>query len=334
MSAETREWLSTNTLIGFTEKRGNAWHYRAGDDNHFAGAVPLQTVEERLFAWEPEAAPLQVTLANGTTLTDHSRKVIVRPDTEQVLGIFKNSYQPHGYQQWLVQHVADIVDSGDLQIGSAGLLRGGAVAWVQFELPETMQVAGVAFRPFITSATSLDGSLATTYTKGAQIVVCDNTLTGALADGKASGTQAKRKHTSKSLTNIQQVRDQLGILVATTEDLMAEIDALAHETVSDKIWTRFLDSVAKVDPKDSIRSRNLAERKREALQTLWTKDERVAPWAGTAYGVVAAMNTYGQHVAHVRGMSRPERNMLNMVTGEYDKTDNETLRVLRAVATA
>lgn len=29
MSAETLEWLNTQTLIGYTERRGNAWHYRA-----------------------------------------------------------------------------------------------------------------------------------------------------------------------------------------------------------------------------------------------------------------------------------------------------------------
>ena len=56
MSQETPEWLNTNTLIGFTEKRGHAWHYRAevqGDQsNHYPGAVPIEDVRRRLFPWE------------------------------------------------------------------------------------------------------------------------------------------------------------------------------------------------------------------------------------------------------------------------------------------
>lgn len=36
MSKETLQHLNTNTLIGFTDKRGHAWHYRAADGSGFA----------------------------------------------------------------------------------------------------------------------------------------------------------------------------------------------------------------------------------------------------------------------------------------------------------
>jgi len=45
MSQETMEWLHTMTRIGFTEKRGAAWHGRADQPNHFPGAVPMSEVE-------------------------------------------------------------------------------------------------------------------------------------------------------------------------------------------------------------------------------------------------------------------------------------------------
>ena len=31
MSQETLAWLNTNVLVGFTDKRGIAWHYRASE---------------------------------------------------------------------------------------------------------------------------------------------------------------------------------------------------------------------------------------------------------------------------------------------------------------
>lgn len=34
---------------------------------------------------------------------------------------------------------------------------------------------------------------------------------------------------------------------------------------------------------------------------LWYYNVRVAPWRGTAYGVLQAANTYNQHEATVRG---------------------------------
>ena len=48
-------------------------------------------------------------------------------------------------------------------------LRGGAVAWVQVKMADTLSVAGVEFRPFLTATTSMDGSIATTYQIGAQV---------------------------------------------------------------------------------------------------------------------------------------------------------------------
>jgi hypothetical protein len=43
------------------------------------------------------------------------------------------------------------------------------VAWVQVKMADTLSVAGVEFRPFLTATTSMDGSIATTYQIGAQV---------------------------------------------------------------------------------------------------------------------------------------------------------------------
>ncbi len=63
MSRESLTWLNRNTLIGFTTKRGTAWHSRArhqGDEpNHYPGPIPVSDVKRRLFGWEPVRAPLR-----------------------------------------------------------------------------------------------------------------------------------------------------------------------------------------------------------------------------------------------------------------------------------
>ncbi|HHT13129.1 MAG TPA: DUF932 domain-containing protein [Propionibacterium sp.] len=64
------------------------------------------------------------------------------------------------------RNVEAVLDDDDLQVGSAGLLRGGAQGWVQIEAEATQMVEGVEHRPFLTAATSMDGSLATTYGVG------------------------------------------------------------------------------------------------------------------------------------------------------------------------
>lgn len=55
MSRETLNWLNTNTLIGFTDKLGHAWHWRAqeqdGTSNHYPGPIPVTDVQDRVFGW-------------------------------------------------------------------------------------------------------------------------------------------------------------------------------------------------------------------------------------------------------------------------------------------
>lgn len=346
MSAETSQWLNTQTLIGFTDKRGHAWHYRAdaqGDEpNHYRGPVPVPDVARRLFAWDATSRPLSVALptddltaADGIDDTGQAityapvpdRQAIVRSDTGAVLGLFSTGYSIHQYREWLLDTVASILDDS-LSIGSAGLLKGGAVAWVSVEVPDTITTPeGVAFRPNLLACTSHDGSLATTFQRVVTNVVCDNTMSAALAE---QGQRVKVRHSRYSKLRLGEARQALAIVHTIAEDFAADVARLANTTVTDRQWAAFLDAHAPV-PAEVGRSKTTAERKREALGRLWNHDARVSPWRATAWGVVQAVNTYVHHEQIVRGAERAERNMLRAVDGGVDQLDTGTLATLHSV---
>ncbi|PSL04111.1 phage/plasmid-like protein (TIGR03299 family) [Haloactinopolyspora alba] len=333
MSQETSTWLNTQTLIGYTDKRGTAWHYRAeeqGDEsNHYPGPVPVADVRRRLFDWtaiEGEISASALTPDGVLSMTDPDRKAIMRSDTSAILGIFKSGYRIHQYDEWLVHNVETLLDA-DLAVGSAGLLKGGAVAWVQVEMADTLKTEGVEYRPFLTAATSMDGSMATTYQTGVQVVVCDNTLSAALGE---SANRVKVKHSVNSLRKIGDVRDALGIVHAVADDFAEQVEALTRQTVTDDQWSRFLAAHVG-DGGDSKRGQSIADRKAGELRRLYNHDERVAPWRGTAFGVLSAVNTHTHHMGTVRGASRAERNMERAISGGVDKLDADTLRLLATV---
>jgi phage/plasmid-like protein (TIGR03299 family) len=352
MSQETSTWLNRNTLIGFTDKRGHAWHYRAADQgeepNHYPGPVPVADVKRRLFAWEAQSRPVYTFVpvldanASWDALDDDGkpfrlveipgRQAITREDgdTPDVLGIFADGYERHQYADWLVDSVATILDDG-LAIGSAGLLKRGGVAWVSVEVPETITTPeGVAFRPNLIAATSHDGSLSTTYQRVVTNVVCDNTMSAALAE---RDQRIKIRHSRYSKLRMAEARDALAIVHTIAADFAAEVAALAAETVTPRTWAAFLDEWSPM-PEEKGRGRTVAEAKREGLGKLWNHDERVAPWSGTAWGVVQAVNTWTHHEQGVRGASRAERNMLRAVEGGADTLDGGTLATLRKVQVA
>ena len=205
MSKETLEHLNLNTLIGNTDQRGTAWHYRAelqGDEsNHYPGPIPVPDVRRRLFQWAAESRRLAVeTPATVTTMTHLNpdgypmrwaivadRQAICRSDDTRgtPMGIFKPGYLMHQYEEWLLTTVANILDD-TLSISSAGLLRDGAIAWVEVSVPETITTPeGFDFRPKLLATTSHDGSIATTFKRTITATVCDNTRAMALAERTA-----------------------------------------------------------------------------------------------------------------------------------------------------
>lgn len=355
MSKETIAWLNTQTLIGNTDKRGTAWHYRAEDQgdesNHYPGPIPVADVERRLFAWEAISRPSFTTVPSSieeaTGVDDDGQPYkliliegeqrIVRSDTGAVMGpAFKAGYRMHQYREWLLSNVATILDD-DLGISSAGLLKGGAVAWVEVSVPDSIETPqGVTFRPNLLAATSFDASVATCYGRKVTDTVCDNTMAGALGE---KDQKIKFKHTRYSTLKAGQAREALAMVYSLADDYMAQLAALEAIKVTPTQFSKFVDKLVLTDSTGKVRewkdlegrSKTMASNKRDGLVRLYNHDLRVAPWAGTAIGVVKAVNTFVHHEGIVRGADRAERNMLSTIEGKFDSLDQDTLNLLTSV---
>lgn len=333
MSQETMEWLNLYTLIGFTEKRGNAWHYRRElqgiESNHYVGPVPVDDVLRRLFNFEVVDSPIYLRRASGEYVEIPGRKAVVRDDNSIVLGIFKAGYQGHQYQEWLLENVADILDD-ELGIGSAGLLRNGGQAWVSVEVPDNIVTPeGVEFRPNLLATTSFDGTIATTFKRVRTDVVCDNTREMALGE---QGQMFKVKHTKYSGYRIHDAREALQIVHQMSAEFSEEVANLCAWKVSDEQFLRHLQIMVPINDELSKVAITKGENKRGEIVQLYNNDPRVAPWKGTAFGVSSAYNTWRQHFGTIRkGVPRQVRNMENLINGKTGNEDAEVLRVLADV---
>jgi phage/plasmid-like protein (TIGR03299 family) len=255
-----------------------------------------------------------------------NRKAIIRDDSYEVLGVPSSRYTPHQYDDVLLSAVSNILDD-DLSIGSAGVLKGGAIAFVQVEMPENVKGAGgVEFRPNLLATTSFNGSIATTYKRTVTIVVCDNTRDAALReDGEAYTV----RHTANSSLRLQDARTALKVVHTMADDFQRELEALLSQKVTDKQYEKFVAKYVPTPTKDAQQAVTRAENTRSILRNLWTNDERVTPWKGTAYGVLQAVNTYRHHFRPTRGGTvLAERNYLDALTGKTGAADIEALKVL------
>jgi phage/plasmid-like protein (TIGR03299 family) len=364
MSAETPDYLRNNILVGFTDTRGDAWWNSRGmtnwggvdmsvdsngESNHYGGAIPIEDVRRRIFNWSAERLPIYVpNLSGGMDDPEYvaipDRIAIARSDTGTVMGIFKDGYVVHQYDEWLMQNIATILDD-DLAIGSVGILQNGAVGWVSVEVPENIVTPeGVEFRPNLFGVTSHNGTMATMFKRCVTNIVCDNTLNCARNE---AGQEIKVKHTKNSGFRIQNARDALAVIHSASDDFAAEVAELSKVKVTGPAFSRFLDLWSPV-PQDSEtetankRAVTLSENRRSALTNLWKSDPRVAPWNGNVWGIVQAVNTFDQHLSSVhtggeenvtaKQNARWQRSIFSAVNGDLDKRTNDVIGMALAAA--
>jgi phage/plasmid-like protein (TIGR03299 family) len=363
MSKETLTWLNQNVLIGNTDKRGHAWHYKAseqgGEPNHYPGFIPVHDVERRLFAFDPVAAPaaflkpitpadfplhkatgghpdnvIKVASDAGVqyyrVVVDEEHQAIVDPDNDIAFQYPTTDYRIHNYREWLLKNVATVLDA-DLGITSAGLLRRRAQAWVEISVPENIETPeGVVFRPLILAWTSLDSTLATNYGRRINETVCDNTLHARIGE---PGETVSFRHTAGSLDRVGEVRAALGIIYDAADTFSQQVHELCSVKVTDRQWQKVLDALCPTDGKEG-RGLSIVTNKREKLGSLYTSDPRCAPWKGTKFGVVQTANTFNLHHATIRnthGGARAERNQLKIISGQVDKVDQYVAAIVDEV---
>jgi phage/plasmid-like protein (TIGR03299 family) len=346
MSKETITWLRENIRVGYTDERGPAWHAADNgayltDGTHFPGAVPLDEVQRILAVPFVEGDIQSVyidTEGNRQVATDPTRKTIISADDGWIHGIFSTGYQIHGFQTWLLDQVAAVLDQGkgELGIASVGRLSHRSVAFMQAKLEGSgMEVGGYGFVPFIHAAGSLNGSLASTYGTGIEGIVCDNTMHAANA---AAITRLKVKSTKNSAGRLGEIRAALGLVYQAGEEFIRDAGLLQSVEVTQKDFAAWLDEMVTIpapDPKSSTGGAKFtnATKYRETLEAMWAHDPKVKPWAGTAFGVLQLVNTYDTWTRNVSGADggRMERVLINAATGKQDTADTVALQRLDAV---
>jgi phage/plasmid-like protein (TIGR03299 family) len=348
MSKETLKFLRDNVRYGFTEEIGPAWwadEDHMSDGSHFNGPVPEDEVYKLLDVRLVSGPSTSVfTGSNGERIpvNDSTRQQIIRVLTDdsgneygETLGVFKSGYQIHGYNEWINKLMRDVLDS-DLQTSCAALLRKGAVAFHQVRLPDTYEVAGFGFVPNFTAATSCDGSMASIGFTGIDAACCDNTFDIARNNALTSFAQ---KHTKNSPSNIGEIRNKLGLVLKAGEDFAEMADEFLKVDVSEKDFSLWLDEIVPMPEAKTTkgggpgRGYTMAETKRDQLTQLWTSDAKVAPWAGTKFGILQLDNTWRTWNRGVHGADggRMERNLLNLVKGETAEADRFALDALDRV---
>ena len=341
-------------IIGNTDKR-NGWIGQTdGSLPTFPGPIPVAEVERLLFNWEAISVPtgnfipcskkdadIFIPIGTDGVMTPVKIAVtqgaqgIVRSDDFTELGRHKASYRIHDYKTWLIRYISNVLQD-TLRILSALTLKNGAQAAVEIGLDETMHdgKSGLDFWPFLLCTTSMDGSIATSYSAFNRILKCDNMFTALKAEARNANRQFKIKHTSQSMSvdTISGVRQALSILDQSATNMTDYVHELIAIKLTRTNWLDVLEIIEPPAPEGASKAKvTKTENRREAIDAVYSSDPMSMDWMGTAFGAVQAFNTYRHHYEPVRSVSRLERVYDKAIRGEFIDSDSLMLSAVGRV---
>jgi len=276
--------------------------------------------------WTVQRGVVRYATARGENLAMQDMPeshVLFRSDSKAPLGIVSSRYQVVQPGD-VLEFFRDLTESNGYTLNTAGTLFDGKRFWALASIGDEAEVVkGDKVGGYMLLSSSCDGTLATAARFTTVRVVCNNTLTMAMA----ACPEVSIRHTTRF--DNQSVKQELGLAHNHFEDTMKVFERLAQVEVSvataeDLIATVLVDkrmSLGK-DPKNS--------KPYQDIMGLFNGQALGASMVGnTAWALVNSVTEYVDH--HARAKTDSHR-MSSAWFGRGDELKNEVLR--RAVKAA
>lgn len=295
-----------------------AWHnlgHVVRDENVTAEQLLVLGGADYPIFRSPIRADVQAPVAKGSPIEIVHE--IVDPNTTNICRLNPESGIPEilgqaspNYPLWSNRDVflgfADrIIDDAKPTASTCVVLRGGRQCVMSFELPEGIQVGGMAdfdeqARVWIVVDTSYDQKSPTTAHISTIRPVCINTLRAGRAQGFASYVVRKTKNAD---LKVQMARDVLGLVPKFTAAAKAEFDELLSVQVTNDRFEKLVSGL--FGPGDDP-SKAQAERwqvKIDHLNRLFRDAHTQANIRNTGW---AAVNAVGEYCDHIQKLKKPK----------------------------
>lgn len=321
--------------MAFLGSREDIWH-RLGQAMEQGQSIEAWATAAGL-AWHAVKVPLfanvsslgLIDTANGSLPlrgVKLPQVALVRSDNAAPLGIATDTYIPHQPAQvleWFKDYVG--VDSR-FELDTAGSLKGGQIIWAQAKFNGDMQIAGEAHKARLLMSTSFDSTAATINKATMTRVVCNNTLSAALADGGKS--IVRTRHNTKF--DPAKVQAELSRIASGFDAYKVMAEAMAVATMSQTDTSQFFKAILDI-PFDAER-KDISGRKMnqfDALRSAYAKTQNEGTQAGTQWCALNAVTRYVDHDRTTRGgSSNDEARALSNEFGSGAKLKAKAVQLL------
>ena len=244
-----------------------------------------------------------LTTANGIPVP--KRKAVIRTDSNTVLGVVGNSYQPVQNHQCF-GFLDDMVAEGEIRYHTAGALGQGEKIWMLAKLPGEIRVkeSEDVTEQFLLLSNSHDGSSALRVYFTPIRVVCANTL--GMAERKSRGQGVSIIHKGDLTAKVAEAQEILGLAKYFYRNLDRRINRLAwHYPTRGQLETYF--SMLYPDNPESKNQRSANIRKELFHLFEHGRGQNIPETKLTTWSAFNAVTEFVDHHRSTRGRTYQEK---------------------------
>jgi len=207
----------------------NAWH------NLTTVANPVT----REIAHPFEVKPWNIQAVDPNTLRIvplDNNKILLASDDQLPIGLpYQDSYVPNTIANFW-KTLDEGMDGAPFEVVSAGSIRNRAQIFVSIRITDGFKIGDREFKDYITLMDSFDKSMAFTCLYSNVCVVCANTFSAAMRDGKAIGRAKHSKGFDGNTNRLVQAIDMFAGYSARFNALLSEANKTLVEEAEARCW--------------------------------------------------------------------------------------------------
>lgn len=283
------------------------WHSLGTEVDHAMTAQ--EAIKVAQLDWEVVKSPIYIN-TNAKNVKELYKPVkdqyaVVRQDTKDVLGIVGRVYNPLQNKE-AFSFFDSIVGTKEAMYHTAGALFKGQKIWLLAKLPNTIEVVkGDTIEKYLLLYNTHDGTSTVQVMFTPIRVVCYNTLNAALGASDNS-RKVKLRHTINIGTNIEGIRDQLGIVNSYYDMFEKMSKHLVSKQANTKMVNDLLEylGLGETKAEESTKTQNI----REQIIGLYEngKGNTLPGVKGTSWALWNGVTEFADHYKIIRAKNADE----------------------------
>lgn len=286
----------------------------------YVGATPWHGLGQRLevnapletwaaaagFDWTCEIIPSMYLFGGSLVTSDNFH--MVRSDNGASLSVMSSRYKPVQPADVLAFFRDFVLLDPRFSLETAGVLKGGRVLWALARFVDNITVAGDSHAIYCFITTSFDGTLATRIQATWIRVVCNNTLSAAVAVGEKAVIKVPHYRDFSAPSVQADAADRFAAILEATDKYKVLGDALAGVRLAafqiEGLFKRLtVDKAARGDAARELAPTTKARNQLEAMLASYRATLNEGTPGGTAWAVFNGVTRYVDHARTTRDTS-------------------------------